>query len=540
MYISPKLVVLTALITYTTIATAQSPTASAASTKQEADRSNRMGRPTASDPATKTTGADQVMTIRIDGTTGVAEIPRSRFEPAQRVRLVVANVNPFLFRYRIALDSAVIPEADVSQFFGAADLGLKLPDVKKAAGAEVLGEVSTPPDAKRCEAPALWQALRTRAASVRTEVRSLLGTYGKTVAELRGIETVARASTTMLYDARTTAPALQSSSLTLSQALYNGAATADQALGTELTTLSKARDALLEEDAIRADVQIGPECDDASLKRLPADTIAMQSRIRTLSAAASQLTRVATSLRSIATDSTRFRVVYLLPSYRTPFEVTVSIQRKRADIVGSGSVAEPPAVRDGDKKADEGKAETAPLRTISTVDDDAYATLTAFALRMGGQSRFSIGAGIAFSSLTDRDYPVLITKQPAPAGAPGDTIRRSVGAASTAYPRVLPMLMLSARLVGGPRAGLHTTLGFAARSASEPPDLYFGASLAFIDSRVFAGAGVYVGRVRSLSKDYKASDALAPGVESVPTFTETRARLGLVVGYRVFPRASPQ
>jgi hypothetical protein len=484
-----------------------------------------------------------VRDVTINAVTGLVTSSGRTFGPADRIRLVIHEVNPFLHQYQIVVDSSVIPEANPAQFVNAAQLGFTLP---AESPLESMTTTSTAVErtSATCQMRDPIQDAQRRYDAELEQIRSALQVQDNwSATELKSIAAHRHAlgeAALAMFNATTSADAVKAAAIALDTGHVRRLREMQSGIDELTPALETLRRRMRMLDRERGTLFVDASCIDPVLASVARDTVDLTVNISVLKTGVTSLTPALLSLRSTYTDANRFRLVTLLPSHRRPSDLSITVRRKSV-VPGPVAPVNPP------KNPEQPQTTVTAIATSSATatpavatakgagDSEGYTTVAVVALRVGGKSRFSIGMAIANTRIRDTDYPVLVQRQAAPTDAPGDTIRRSVGQASSDVSRITPMLTLSTRLWDWGPTSVNAIIGAGPRSTTEAPDLFAGVSLSAWDDRLFASIGAYGARSRQLSADYKVGDVIPQSVSAIPTSTRSIVRPVFAIGFRVFP-----
>lgn len=471
-------------------------------------------------------GDSLIAQVVVDGRTGSVGTNRA-FGLAAPVRVVVTNVNPYLFQYRIQTANHTITEANPADFFRIA-FGLTLPSGTPPAPStqsafETQG-TSSPLKAAFVTAAGLDVNTDSATCAVATSL------INQDRAKVERLEAAHIELYTALRSTRDTVNAVDSTYRLLVDTLYDATADANtlQRVGSHAERLLRSTAGLMSAAAdslngsyggfaaqvARLIAEITPTeqtlrgCGEdpdlvLRLSRVAHDTALFKAGVDSLNAKSQQAVASATNLARINRDPSRFYLTTLLPRSDGPSDITVRVQRH-----------------------------------VSA--DTSYQTFSETRINFGGTRRFSIGAGLAFSPFAIHDFAALKERVVPSAGQPGDTIVvRLVDKEASRY-RVAPMLTLNTRLFqvqqsGGLIDGLHLSLGAGLRAPADDRDLQYlaGLGVSGFDQRVLVVVGGYGTRETFLLSGHTTGEEL-PSTGDLPIRKRFRVRFGTALTFRLW------
>ena len=497
----------------------------------------------------------------INAVTGERASKRT-FNRNQTIRIVVEDVNPFLYAYAIQIaDEQVIVEANPMTFFTIAFKGLELPLGAAPAAANMMVNLDKGPpfcpelrdaiaNAKPQDKGRLSDSLAkiedTAAIALKNHIRSatafrdtleLSDSHIGQIAERQNAVFTAEMLTVL--DASRIADSVRAHADVASAALLTFAMAVDDTVPKMQRILRKMDLALRSANAELAGPLSGYRAGCHGLDQLLVDLSTRLSAEGTaLQKLINERTRVRSAyakMRAISTDRSRYSLVRTLKRFDAATDVTVRVLRKP---VGSKSSFELPSAPGGERTAanterqpekDKNKDKTVtagttlnvnlapqaappsapvPLTVTDTTfinalgDDASPVVVTEQRLHIGSRGRLSIGIGLLYSDLPQVQYRA-IRQEIVPIAGHVDTAEFVVGTSEASNYRIIPALTLNtavASLNWGPLDALHLSLGTGLRLAGVGTDVeyMFGGGLSLFDSRLMLTSGLYLGRFRTL------------------------------------------
>lgn len=458
--------------------------------------------------------------IRIDARNGQVLEGEPRYKRTSRVEVVLENKNPFRFTYTLDATEVKIGEPGLAAF-----LPFIAPFTLDAAPATPAGG-ETPPSnnaADAAEAAALAQkcpvaaALRERHEELRTDREQLDTALATAASNLK-----------VLSDAYTNAKITLDNATATCQSLHSTAtailARLNTLSGIDLDALTKAIDELedkaetqtAELRAYRTRKDARADCPSISAP----DLAAMADRAELLSDAVidklrANIAKLQTSKQTLETarasiktildaGALPFTQVLLLGPYDDATRVTLKLDRK------------------------ENKA------------DAQVATLSQTKIDFGGPAFFTLGGGLAASSINRVQYERVQGFAVDPeTNEVGDELTNIVGEKENSSARVTPLLILHGRLgqfsPGGFPFSVQASLGVSAKVDNLGVDVEYlaGPSFGFLDNQLFVTVGAYGGRVQELQGGLKVGHAVPEELTEIPVRKDLVWRLGFAVTYKL-------
>jgi len=417
-----------------------------------------------------TPAPDENKDFIIDASSGTTRGP-TRFKKRDRTRIIIDNKNPFLYDYRITVEDHPVEELALAAFLKLLPIG------------EGSFEKPKEPDAK---AQQKRNERRARTANACPELDSLLLFEADLSKSLKDVIAPKLKTLTTGFNA-TNAAYEQSNAVLTSPTVHcpqlcTEADTLQSNLNNYLTTTKGDVDSLEDllstfkdrANSLKTTAQFvsnnSADCAqavaDARLLELAdfyigAGTKA-QSKLDELIKGRKVFADTAKNITTILSTENAFFSVYQKGDFDGPTNVSVKVETKNK------------------LKADS--------EFVSLIDTK---------INFGGGPRFALAGGFVFSNLEKPEYERV------PAVINGAT-EHIVGLKENSNTRILPILMLHARLFSSPKwnyvSGIHFSLGFTAKPDNEgtDPEFLVGPSISFIEERLFFTFGGYAGRKQEL------------------------------------------
>ncbi len=443
---------------------------------------------------------DFIISARTGETSG-----KKKFGLHDNARIIVIEKNPFLYEYRVTLKDKPIVESAIAEFFGNWPLfadTLKPKDDKTGAAAL--------PSCPQLDEPfntlaSLEKQLADADSS--TDPNSLRNRY---LAEKKSYDSVAKQADNAkksLYDQNASCSTVCATATGIRSTLEQYQPDLDQ-LSDDIN-LFKSRADTFQRGLLDLDNQIRH-----SNPPLPNNCLAVIDGLRPLAdgymktaedleAGLQKITSgqkafntIVKSINNVFASPTSFYQVYTRGEYSLPTDVEITVERK--DL---------------------------------TKDDATFAKLVdAETINFGGGPRFAISGGVVYSPLETINFkrvPALINGQPA-------TV---VGRDESSNTRILPMLMLNARLFDGkgPINGVHMSLGVTAKPDDKGTNVEFliGPSISFVEERLFLTFGGYAGRQKQLEGNLIPGQVLPKEfTDDIPTSNHLVWKPGIALTYK--------
>lgn len=514
------------------------------------------------------------------------QFPAKRSFPQHTaVRIVVRDVNPFLFTYSISAEVKAIPEPSPSDFFKAFTLGFTLPGALAEGAPQVAtlnkgttGGVTTQTfltpsgpckemEARRVRLSTALKGVARADSAGATSLKPISATLGAANTKWKvgrdSLYNPTAPADTIIHAARKIAAELDTTIAALDTNIR---------IATDAITLisGSAADSKAQADALAKDY---PDCfaDKDTVYRYIARVEANAKRyaqaVADAGKARASAKEAAGLLRSTADNPQRFYKTRLLDTYEKPHNILITVTRTATPAidldfgppsapsspqtptparenpttptpattttVGSVTVSTTTTIITGEAPKAPTPAPNAPARPATARVDSVVQTR----INIGGAPRFLIGAGFAFAPIPSRQYSPLAVRIPAGPGGPGDTLRTTIGAPTISKARVTPILTLNTRL-NDPWYGMtwHATLGAGLRTTGKADlDYLVGLSVSAFDQRVLLTGGAYFGETNVLAGGRHTGDALLTGTTSVPTDKKFVAQWAVGLSYRIQP-----
>jgi hypothetical protein len=451
------------------------------------------GRTTPADPATDPSAPDCQPSVApddnkdfiIDARTGETR-GEKKFGLHDNARIIVIGKNPFLYEYRVTLKDKPIVESAIAEFFGSWPL---FADTLKPKDDKAPGAVPPPSCPEYSDR---FKDFAKRAGELAVDDSSSDGSLrNRYSAEKESYEAVAKEAESAkkkLYDQNANCATVRETATGIRSALQQYKPNLEKL--TKDITRFKSRAVTLEADVLDLEEQArnsNPAVSGSCLTTIgqwrtlvsgytkTADDL--ESGIQKITAGKKAFDTIVNTINNVFASPKSFYQVYTRGEYSLPTDVEITVERK--DL---------------------------------TKDDATFAKLIdAETINFGGGPRFAISGGVVYSPLETINFkrtPALINGQPA-------TI---VGRDESSNTRILPMLMLNARLFDGkgPINGIHMSLGVTAKPDDKGTNVEFliGPSISFVEERLFLTFGGYAGRQKQLEGN------LVPGQQLPKEFTD--------------------
>ena len=444
--------------------------------------------------------------------------PSPQYSQNARVRIVVANVNPYLFKYRIVASDATWAEVSPAEFFTAI-LNGGLPTVSAGEGVVKEGPAHelkfdyftergriVPPQGCAVQEEPFVNEYKQLLDSLLTQDRELNDTVGKVRTEIGKYEQQGKAQLEIMHDitqpTATVREAAEQNRILLSRTLAAVRPALD-ILPTSVTAFGQ-RVAKLDPLVATAREKF-PNCVafvdlTGHLLAMGRDTLVLRANANTLTHWRDTAETSLAFMNAVNPDPLRFSLIRVLNAYRSPTDVTIRVQRK-----------------------------------APSSDTTDFASIVQRTLNFGGLPRFSIGAGVAWTSLATEEYEARKIYSPSFQGRT-DTVITAVALKESAHNRVSPMLTLSTRLLGFNSTyadGVHATLGATLRKdgSSTAPEFLIGLGLSGLGQRIMVTGGEYFGRTQALVDGVSVGTRLPGG--SVPVDTRIIWEPAVMVSFKI-------
>lgn len=470
-----------------------------------------------------TTAAD----VTVDGVSGSVSPPRN-FSQGTAARVVVTNVNPFLFQYRIQTTETTLTEPSPRDFFNFVfDLKLEKPE-KPVVVTQIIERLhglksNSPPAIRRCddtEAHRIAEGKAEDARRLQIASERLSATFETLNSASRNLDSSYRQQAPVVYAAAQPASAVMPAAMEISRLASEFKIKLTQSsasVATQLAVFTTSVATFNTEVAEAANRY--PACtpfDDLRIlsSQFAADTLSFRANEKVLASKATDATAIADEFAR-ASDSSRYYITQFLPTYEGPTDVTITILRRPVS-GASASAAQANAAGGANKPG--------------TDAEGAFRQVAQARINVGGQPRFSIGGGIAVAWLAIQDYAATtILKKP-----PGDTTAIVVVATEDSKYRVVPMITLNTRLWNF--ADTHVTLGIGMRRVTHDNDLQYlvGLTQGFFGRRIMATAGAFTAQQRRLRPDLHVGDRL-PALDGNSLIqSRMSTAFGMALTYRLY------
>jgi hypothetical protein len=520
-----------------------------------ADRLKALGIPSA---------APGVSDIILDPLTGNI-VGSSAYKLTDRLRIVVLDINPFLFSYTLNVKGARVAEATPAKFLTLA-LGIAMPvdTVAKANWMDVVTLTPLPSVNKflaslvsstgpKCDNSVTGDAL-TEASQAHNDAMLNWATLellrGNVTPRAQSIEVLLNeahskysASARTVLDAGQRAKEVKAAAVAIEDLLASTDATLSSGLLALLPDIREFQKGASRFAAHAAPLPAKfPKCSSfpVILQRSREGLVdsARFGELRTaFEKAAVDVRSAIGTLRPTATDQTRYYLVWPLQVRTSAHELEILLERQLNPAIAasgpflSGAAIPPP----GEQNSRESDGDDSQSNTVA-VSRNPVGRLYA---QVGGQRRFTISAGLALSTLSNNTFDLSTRVLPAAGGLPEDSIRVIVNRQSADF-RLTPMLMLNTRLGstedGMSVNGFHLSLGAGPKTdAGLDLQFFLGVGGALHNQTLFVTAGVLSGNNEELRQGFGLGQSVPPGFASAPTRKRLTLGFGLALSYRVVP-----
>jgi hypothetical protein len=504
--------------------------------------------------------------------------PRLRFAAGDLVRVVVVNINPFLFKYRLVVDSQqVIQEANPADFLSLA-FGIPAKFSGNALAPQAVIALGQRPVCPKADLAKLNPIISRKdvLADAVENLESALDTWGSgSIFDVtKGAYRNFVDATNWALDARLGAKTVQYQAFladTLSRSLsrqigpaYSKFSQKANAVADSATTIESALTA-----AKLDEVKCPPVHDTrVAFSELNLRIADIQSRVQQIGVQRALLDSLAPRFARVWTDRARFWMVTTLRRYDKSGDVVVTVERQpipQPKIMPpqTGSVTSGPpkqsanafsATISGTFGAAPGSAgasqsaggPTGPPSTNTqskssspsgVAPDSGYVILSQPVVRFRPIGLVTINAGLFYTPLPAPQFDTQQRRVAAPPGAPGDTLRSRISVADNSGGRVVPSVTLGLRLAEAfdDAVGFHLIFGATVLPKSGDVDfgLIGGAGLSVLHSKLMFVPGVYISKQNYLVSGYHVNDEI-PVSSSTPVASHVKAAFVVGATYRIF------
>jgi hypothetical protein len=461
----------------------------------------------------------------------------NKYKQNDHIRIVVRDINPFLFAYRVETKFARLAEASPADFFKLVfdftipagpktdlNVAARVDSTQKgtvvgneaACGLNVPATVSGPAnEAARNHLPE-WNRLLELQAKINKDL-------GQVSTNAEAILAVYRDNVRVIFNAGLRASKIQTAALAaanslnaLQLVLFPAETRVSMDVRDYAGLLGRFRTAITSFPGTFPGCATFPRWSSLS-ETMVGDTLRYVATVATMGTEAKRAETKEGILRPVASDSQRYYLSTYLPPLTTPHSVQVIVSRKAVSLL-----AEAPRADSG------GTNPPAP----------SYDTLGSFFLNVGGHGRMTIAAGATWSDLPTREYGTVSQLAPAADGLPAETTLR-ITRKEDSQTRIVPMLYLNTQLFDlFPNQfpmGVHLVFGAGPKVTGQVSvDFLFGGGLSFLGDRVFLNGGVFVGRTQRLSGGLRVGQTVPTGT-TIPIENRTAARPGIAISFRAIP-----
>jgi hypothetical protein len=466
----------------------------------------------------------------IDAVTGSTTGSLKHRQNAQ-IRIVVRDINPFLYTYRIESRMYRVAEASPAEFFkGMFELTIPagptpdtlakisfLLDNPAGCDATVTGAALDAATAAVLTHSGKWTVLEDGAEEINRYLEAAALLSGPT---LRGYRSHAQ----RVFHAGLRAPDIQKAALAAADSLGSLARQHAAMIGV-LGSRTRAFAQVVKEfrTATATLPAKYPACEtfarwSIQSERYAADTLRHKEGLVAMESQRQAAETNENILRPVATDVQRFYLSVNLPGVTAPHDVRIFLSRKAVSLF-----SDRPAF----------------TRTVGTPPAPAYDTIGTYFLNVGGRGSISFGVGLAWSDVPTREYESITLVVPAGDGAPQST-RNIVGRKEESQGRLVPMLMLNTRLFdvlpeSGFPIGVHLVLGAGSKlTGKAAADFLVGGGLSFLGNRIFLNTGLFLGMTSRLGDGFRVGQTIPTGT-TIPIESRRSARPAISVSFRAVP-----
>lgn len=178
-------------------------------------------------------------------------------------------------------------------------------------------------------------------------------------------------------------------------------------------------------------------------------------------------------------------------------------------------------------------------RQMASATDQNYVAVATSVIRFGERPHLSVGGGVVWAQLPVHAYGPVARRVPAPDGHPTDTLVSVVGITGDAHQRAAPMVTLSTRLfdtrawLSDAISSVGFTLGATVRKdVTTSAEFFAGPSVNLFGDWVSLSGGGYLGSVTRLS-GVRVNDPLPSTTASVPVTTRLGSAWAAMLSFRL-------
>jgi hypothetical protein len=451
-----------------------------------------------------------VSDFTIDARSGDFE-GKTRHGQGDVVRIVVFNKNPYVYEYRLVVESAPVPGPSPSDFLASFGLKFETPDTgaPKAAVEKADKTAKGAPPAAAVKPCPSAGALQDGTGSLIEALGAAVGEWKKVEAPLETASKAREKAGKAFDDPQATCSSLQNASTQLLAALSVFEFKPEE-LQKSLQVLT-AR-AALQEDLIAKVAKEAPAACSAELQsarvslagaRTEADKL---SRNLTMAQEAVKgITAVKNTVETVLATPGAFVQVRSTGDFDEPTNVTVTLDRR---------VKKP---------------------------DAPFATLVSRKINFGGRALFAVSGGWSVGWVRRLEYAARDGQPRNREGEPVGDADKAVPIAEeieNSMPRSGLALLGHARIAHLTKwgfSGIHGTLGLTPQSDNNAThgEVFLGGSLSFANELFFLSLGAYRGWQQTLEGTFYPGKALPEGTSTVPTGSDEKWGWGLGVSVRL-------
>ena len=430
------------------------------------------------------------------------------------MRVVVINMNPFLFQYTVTVKSFVVVETAPAFFFQSI-LGTDFSALAKALTSALPAPPSAPKAMEFC-------------AAGNTMYAELLQQDTALTDQLNGADSAARTFETA-YSAQQKIMTARRATMT---EIVPAATAADSLDRRFATTMDAAVTAIVAfTDAATKYLQLGCGPNGWAVAQ---EIVRLQARLATVRAAADAARTDAGQLETVLREPLNFYRILSLGPHVSSSRDSVTVARRAIPVVipPGGAAA---------GKAAGGKTDGQSPKASGTADTGSpYVTIATTVVEFGPRKMFTIGAGMTVGDIPVRSF-VSVRRYQASL-APADTVVTVIGVAQNDSYRFAPMLTLNWQFWDGHVrgwssdlfSGVSTVLGATVNKGSQTNlEYYGGLAINWFDNRVTVGAGYYAAQEIFLARGDSIGQRI-PNTQAPPTTTKLTLRPAAQLGFRIY------
>jgi hypothetical protein len=436
---------------------------------------------------------DFIIDVRTRETSG-----KKKFRLNDNARIIVKEMNPFLYEYRVTLKDKPIVESAIATFFSGWPLfadQFENPEDKADSKAKMAASESVACDQLDRQYGTAVGRIRQLIAELSSAAAQIGRDYTRQKEAYEPVAQKIETDKKVLYDENANCSDVCRTATSIRSTL--------QQYKPDLEDLSKRiSNFKLDADLLQRRVEelkeliennprpnpnlppvTGPQCDEVIsgfevlAKGYVTTASGLESGIKKITSGKKMFDAIVKTINDVLSNPNAFYKVYTRGEYSLPTDVEITVERK--DLTKENATF------------------------VKIVDAET--------INFGGGPRFAVAGGVVVSPLETINFkrvPALINGQQT-------TI---VGQDESSNSRILPILMLHGRFLEGkgPISGFHFSLGVTAKPTDSGTNVEFllGPSISFIEERLFFTFGGYAGRRKQLEGN------LVPGQELPKDFSD--------------------